>query len=111
MLSLGLQLGTRKIGESALTVPSPPSGVSVTAIGDQNVDISWTYITGVVWKIYYSTTPGGMKNLASGELGAPTGNVGGLNNGQTYWFTVTATNAMGESGYSDEVTATPLAPE
>jgi len=95
------------------TAPSVPTSL-VASAGDSRVDLSWqmpaddggSSITG--YNVYRATTPGG-------EGGGPYQT--GLNqtqftdsaatNGVTYYYTVTAVNAVGESQASSEASATP----
>ncbi len=92
-------------------VPSAPQALSATA-GNAQATLTWTSpsddggssITNYV--IYRGTTSGGEVILTS------IGNVltyldTGLSNGQTYYYKVSAINAIGEGSQSDEVSATP----
>lgn len=54
------------------------------------------------YKVYYGTSPGNY--TSSAVVGnVTTYTVTGLSGGTTYYFAVTASNASGESGYSNEV--------
>ncbi len=78
-------------------VPSPPLNVTATT-SDGSATISWdapdssggSPITGYT----VTSTPGGLTCITNGEL---TCNIGGLTNGVSYTFTVTASNTDGSS--------------
>ncbi|MEN6328387.1 MAG: S-layer homology domain-containing protein [Syntrophomonas sp.] len=91
-----------------VSAPEAPVIQSATA-GDAHVDINWSPAAGATgYNIYWSAT--------SGSYGTALATVGGsvnsydatgLSNGTTYYFAVKATNSGGNSGYSNEVSATP----
>jgi hypothetical protein len=95
----------------AATVPSAPT-LSATA-GNGKVDLSWTTpndggsaITG--YSVYRGTSSGSHTLLASlGVTNAYSDT--SVTNGITYYYVVTALNAVGESAKSNEVSATPSA--
>ncbi len=98
----------------APTIPLPPSApLNLTAIaGDQQVSLSWnapSFDGGfpiVNYQIYRGTTSGGEVFLA--QIGnTPTYLDGGLTNGQTYYYMVSAFNGIGEGPFSNEANATP----
>ncbi len=95
------------------TAPAAPSGLTAAG-GDGRVTLSWSApssnggspITG--YKIYRGTAAGGETLLAT------VGNVlsyqdAAVNNGITYYYRVSAVNAIGEGAMSNEVSATPAA--
>ena len=86
-----------------LTVPGAPSGVSAAA-GDVSATVTWTApasdggspVTGYTVVASDSTTPANGGEICSWTTGPLTCTVTGLNNGDTYSFTVAAVSAVGE---------------
>ncbi len=94
---------------SGTTVPSAPTGVSVTA-GDGQVTIGWAAVTGATsYNVYYGTSTGVTTSSPTKSTGitATSKTIAGLTNGTAYYFIVTAVNAGGESVASSEVSTTP----
>ncbi|TLS48086.1 Ig family protein [Streptomyces montanus] len=93
------------------TVPTVPAGV--TAVGeDKAVTVAWLPSA---WASEYTvrraTRPEGpYEEIASG-VGRPTCTDSDVNAGRTYYYTVTAANAQGNSGTSGPVAATAGLPE
>ncbi len=94
-----------------VTVPDSPTGLSALA-GDTSVDLGWqapaydggSPVTG--YRVYRGTSPGGDSFLTA--LGPVTSFADtGLVNGTTYYYKVSAVNAIGEGALSTEATATP----
>jgi len=87
-------------------MPLPPVNLTVSQ-NTNGVILTWTASTGAAsYKVYQSTKSGGSySNIASSTITTCT--VTGLSNGTVYYFVVTALNSKGESGYSNEVSATP----
>jgi fibronectin type 3 domain-containing protein len=107
--------GPASVEVSALPVPPPlpdaPTDVHANG-GDRRATVYWT---GAPWatryNVYWSTTPG--VTAATGQKVSYARSPfthGGLINGQTYFYVVTAENSAGESAESDEVAVTPLPP-
>lgn len=93
--------------------PSPPSGVSIEAITNDGVDISWEPVRGATsYNLYYATSPGVTKsNYSSLPDGTRLSDVssiqsiGGLTLGEDYYFVVTAENVYDEGNESSEIVA------
>ncbi|HWG72759.1 MAG TPA: fibronectin type III domain-containing protein, partial [Acidimicrobiales bacterium] len=115
--AIGNSAPSNEASATPVAPPSPPSGL-VASAGNAQVSLTWTApasdggsaITG--YNVYEGTTAGGESTtpVNSSPLIATTYTVTGLNNGTTYFFTVEAVNTVGNSGASNEVAATPVAP-
>ena len=101
-------------GQPVTSAPSAPQNL-VASSGNAQVSLSWSapltngnsQITG--YNVYRSTSSGAETFLAS--AGITTSYIDtSATNGLTYYYTVTAINAIGESALSNEAYATPSAP-
>jgi PKD repeat protein len=98
------------------TAPGAPTGLTGTA-GNGQVALSWTApasnggVNITSYRVYRGTSSGTETLLTSGGcsgLGAVTSCTDtGLTNGQTYYYKVTAVNAIGEGPQSNEASAKP----
>ena len=90
--------------------PSPPPAPTNLAAtpGNALVSLSWNASTGASsYNVKRSTTSGGpYTTIATGVTSTSFTNTG-LTNGTTYFFVVSAVNASGESGNSNQASATP----
>jgi fibronectin type 3 domain-containing protein len=88
--------------------PAAPAGL--TAVGGNNlVTLNWSASAGaVVYRVFRSTVSGSEANPAfAAGLGSPGYTDTAAVNGTKYYYTVTAVNTAGPSGYSNEASATP----
>ncbi len=98
------------------TVPGPPTGLGASP-GSGQVSLSWSApasnggVNITSYKVYRGTSPGTETLLTSGGcsgLGAVLSCTDtGLTGGQTYYYKVSAVNAIGEGPQSNEASATP----
>lgn len=93
--------------------PSAPQALSGVA-GDSQVALSWAAPASdggsavTAYKIYRGTTAGGESLLASPAGTGTTYTDFSAVDGTTYYYEVTAVNAIGESAFSNEITAQPI---
>jgi PKD repeat protein len=98
------------------TAPDAPTGLTAKA-GSGQASLSWTApakdggVSVENYRVYRGTSPGAETLLTSGGCSG-LGTVlsctdTGLTNGQTYYYKVSAVNAIGEGAQSNEATVTP----
>jgi serine protease len=92
----------------AIVVPSAPTGLSAVAgAGKKKITLSWNPSTAAsTYVVSRSVTSGGPYSVVTTGLTATTYQNSGLASGQTYFYVVTAANAAGASGYSNQAGAT-----
>jgi fibronectin type 3 domain-containing protein len=96
-----------------LSAPAAPTGLTAAA-GNAQVTLSWTASAGATsYRVKRSTTSGGPYSTAVASPSATNYTDTTVTNGTPYFYVVTAVNAGGESGNSNQATATPanLAPD
>jgi fibronectin type 3 domain-containing protein len=91
-------------------VPAAPTGVVATA-GDTQVTISWDPVADATsYNVYWSTSSGVSPATGSAlPTNAASFLQAALIDGTTYYYVVTAANALGEGAPSTQVSATPAA--
>ncbi|MEK3722334.1 fibronectin type III domain-containing protein [Paenibacillus sp. FSL H8-0034] len=96
-----------KIIDGVPVAPSIPLNLIASA-GNSQVTVTWTAVTGAAgYNIKRSTTAGGpYTTIATNVYGSPYTDTT-VTNGTTYYYVVTALNDFGESGNSNEASATP----
>ena len=95
---------------SASTGPAAPTGLTATA-GNASVVLNWTAPSGsgLTYNVKRATVSGGPYSTVGGSSGTSDLD-SGLTNGTAYYYVVTAVSSAGESGNSNEATATPAGP-
>jgi len=110
--SVGEGLRSNEACATPATIPGPPTGLTATA-GDAQVTLAWSAPADdggspiINYTIHRGMAPGTETFLIE------TGNIliftdTGLTNGQTYYYTVAAKNAISEGPKSEEANATPM---
>jgi fibronectin type 3 domain-containing protein len=89
--------------------PSAPTGLTATG-GNAQVSLSWNASNGAATYNIYRGTTSGSETLLQSSVSGTTFTDTGVTNGTTYFYEVTAVNAGGESGKSNEASATPQTP-
>jgi fibronectin type 3 domain-containing protein len=91
------------------TAPAAPTGLTATA-GNAQVSLSWAASSGATsYNVKRSTTNGGPYTTVASGVTTTSVIDASLTNGTTYYYVVTAVNAIGESGNSNQASATPAA--
>ena len=92
---------------SSCTAP-PQTPTGLTAHGeDSKVTLSWSAALGAIrYNVKRSLTPGGPYSSVNAAVHGATYTDTGLVNGTTYYYVVSASNSQGESGDSNEASAT-----
>jgi hypothetical protein len=108
------RLDVMRITPAAASVPSAPSNLTVTA-GNATATLNWTASGSghpTAYAIYRGTMSDGEANTPIATVTGTTTTFTdtGLRNGTTYFFYVAATNSVGVSPDSNEVSATAAAP-
>jgi len=94
-------------GPSVPTVPAAPAGLTATA-GNAQAALSWNAVSGATsYNVKRSTTSGGPYTTVAPGVTTPSYTNTGLTNGTTYYYVVSAVNAVGEGANSSQVSVTP----
>jgi subtilase family serine protease len=93
-------------GGGGPTIPNPPTNLIATA-GNAQVALGWTGSAGATnYNVKRSTTSGGPYSTVGSTAGT-TFTDSTVTNGTTYYYVATASNTAGESGNSNQASATP----
>ena len=109
VVAVGNQYGIGRVAAPPTAPPPAPTGLTATG-GNAQVVLGWNPVAGASsYTVKWSTVPGGGYTSITGITGAGHTHTG-LSNGTTYYYVVSASNAVGESPNSGEVQATPSVP-
>lgn len=90
--------------------PSAPTGLTATG-GNAQVSLSWNAVSGATgYTVKRATVSGGPYTVIASGITGTTYTDTTVQNGTSYFYVVSASNAVGESGNSNQATATPTAP-
>jgi hypothetical protein len=93
-----------------IDLPAAPTNLNATA-GNAQVSLSWIASAAATgYRVHRGTTSGGPYSTIATDLPNTSYVDSGVTNGVTYYYVVTAVNAVGESASSNQVSATPSAP-
>ncbi|HYF50381.1 MAG TPA: carbohydrate-binding domain-containing protein [Planctomycetota bacterium] len=107
--SQGVFASSGASGGGGGSAPSAPSGLSASG-GDRQISLSWTGSSGATsYKIKRSGSSGGSFTQVGTTSGTSYTDTG-LTNGTPCYYVVSAVNGYGESGNSNQASATPTAP-
>jgi fibronectin type 3 domain-containing protein len=95
-----------------VVVPPPPAPQNLTAIpGNAQISLAWSSVPGASsYSVKRALSSGGPYGTVATGLAAASYPDGGVQNGTTYYYVVSATNAGGEGPNSTEASAAPIAP-
>ncbi|MEZ4102999.1 MAG: fibronectin type III domain-containing protein [Candidatus Paceibacterota bacterium] len=104
------------VSGTTLSVPSAPTGVSVTSPTTSSLTVSWNAVSGATsYKVYRmtSSTGGVDSTIPAVTVNQPNINtvINGLSSGTTYFFSVSAVNSVGESTRSSTVSGATSSPQ
>jgi subtilisin family serine protease len=91
-----------------IAAPAAPAGLTaVGGPGKKKISLSWNASSGATtYTVLRSTTSGGPYSVAASGMSVTSYQNSGLTGGTTYFYVVTARNAAGASGYSNQASAT-----
>ena len=93
---------------AAPTAPVPPLNLTATG-GNQQVSLAWTASAGATsYNVKRAATNGGPYTTVASPAGTSYTDTA-VTNGTAYYYVVTAVNAAGQSGNSNQASATPMA--
>ena len=105
-----MKSGTFLFRVDPVAAPATPGSVGATG-ADSRVDVSWGAVAGATgYSVHRATSAGGTYTTLASNLVGTSYSDSAVANGSTYYYTVSATNAGGESADSTEVSASPVVP-
>ena len=106
----GGRLNVMRAIQGCSVPPGPASNLTATG-GDKQIKLTWTAGANAThYSVKRSTAAGGPYTVVTTSAKGVEYTDTGLTNGTTYYYVVAAANVLGESGDSNEASATPQAP-
>jgi hypothetical protein len=98
------------VTDASGSLPTDPTNLTGVA-GNGQVALSWTASTGATaYNVYRGTVFDGEATTPIATVTSPSYTDRGVTNGTLYFYEVAATNSIGISGDSNQITMTPMAP-
>ena len=90
------------------TPPTAPSGLTAAAVSASQINLAWTAspTSSVTYTVFFGTSAGSIGTVLASGLTSPSYQATGLNFSATYYFTVEAVSANGNSALSNIASAT-----
>ncbi|MCT4545173.1 MAG: hypothetical protein N4A63_16705 [Vallitalea sp.] len=93
--------------ENKDNLPSTPTNILVEN-GNKSVKLKWELVNGALtYKVKRGTNSGGPYSLVADNINVNSYIDNNVSNGTTYYYIISSVNSVGESEYSNEVTAIP----
>jgi fibronectin type 3 domain-containing protein len=93
--------------ENKDNLPSTPTNILVEN-GNKSVKLKWKFVNGsLTYKVKRGTNSGGPYSLVADNINVNSYIDNNVSNGTTYYYIISSVNSVGESEYSNEVTAIP----
>lgn len=89
------------------TAPSAPEALAATVVNAARIDLSWKPVSDAEYYTLYRGTASGIYSVVTASLLVTTLTDTAVTAGTTYFYAVSATNAIGEGDLSVEVSGTP----
>ena len=106
----GARLDVHGAVRSCIGPPDAPANLTASA-ADRRVDLAWSQAPGATaYTVRRGQSPGGPYATLASDLTQTTFTDAAVANETTYFYVVAASNALGQSADSEEVSATPKAP-
>ena len=108
LASIQFPLSLSSASESA---PSAPSALSATGISASQINLTWTAspTSGVTYTVFFGTSAGSIGTVLASGVSSTNYPATNLNSNATYYFTVEAVSANGNSPLSNTASAATLA--
>ena len=103
-----IQFPLNMTSSTPAAAPGAPSGLTAAAASASQINLAWTAspTAGVTYTVFFGTSAGSIGTVLTSGLTSPSYQATGLNFSATYYFTVEAVSASGNSTLSNTASAT-----